>query len=309
LEDKTTPNVNTRLMGDNDYPAHDPRATKKSEGMGYKGREFSYASPKDPWFKRWFVRFMEWVVGRPFLYRMYRRLNEMEATPQNVWGHGLDILNIKIKYDEDQLDKIPPSGPTIVVANHPFGLADGGMLGHLVTRKRDDFFILVNEIISRVPLLKGHMLPVEFSQTEEGKKINQNTKDQTTKRLNNGDCLIIFPGGGVATRSNPFKRESLSEYKWRYFICDRIHEAKCTVVPMYFHGENSFWFHFGSWIHVNLRMSMLLRELKNKRNKTLDVTIGDPIPYSTMEGIKDKVELINYIEAQTMRLRDFPPKS
>ncbi|MBA99311.1 MAG: hypothetical protein CMN34_00115 [Saprospirales bacterium] len=309
MEDKTTPNVNTRLMGDNDYPAHDPRATKKSEGMGYKGREFSYASPKDPWFKRWFVRFMEWVVGRPFLYRMYRRLNEMEATPQNVWGHGLDILNIKIKYDEDQLDKIPPSGPTIVVANHPFGLADGGMLGHLVTRKRDDFFILVNEIISRVPLLKGHMLPVEFSQTEEGKKINQNTKDQTTKRLNNGDCLIIFPGGGVATRSNPFKRESLSEYKWRYFICDRIHEAKCTVVPMYFHGENSFWFHFGSWIHVNLRMSMLLRELKNKRNKTLDVTIGDPIPYSTMEGIKDKVELINYIEAQTMRLRDFPPKS
>ena len=56
-------------------------------------------------------------------------------------------------------------------------------------------------------------------------------------------------------------------------------------------------------------MSMLLRELKNKRNKTLDVTIGDPIPYSTMEGIKDKVELINFIEAQTMRLKNFPPKS
>ena len=296
-------------MGDNGFPAHDLRATKKSEGMGYKGREFSYASPKDPWFKKWFIRFMEWVVGRPFLYRMYCKLNDIEATPQTVWGHGLNILDINVNYDEDQLDKIPPSGPTIVVANHPFGLADGGMLGHLVTRKRDDFFILVNEIISRVPLLKGHMLPVEFSQTEEGKKINQNTKDQTTKRLNDGECLIIFPGGGVATRSNPFKRESLSEYKWRYFICDRIHEAKCTVVPMYFHGENSFWFHFGSWIHVNLRMSMLLRELKNKRNKTLDVTIGDPIPYSTMEGIKDKVELINFIEAQTMRLKDFPPKS
>ena len=120
-------------------------------------------------------------LSKAFLYRMYRKLNDMEATPQNVWGHGLDILDIKVNYDEDQLDKIPPSGPTIVVANHPFGLADGGMLGHLVTRKRDDFFILVNEIISRVPLLKGHMLPVEFSQTEEGKKINQNTKDQTTK--------------------------------------------------------------------------------------------------------------------------------
>ena len=53
---------------------------------------------------------------------------------------------------------------------------------------------------------------------------------------------------------------------------------------------------------------MLLRELKNKRNKTMDVTIGDPIPYSEMEGIKDKVELINFIENQTMRLKDFPPK-
>ena len=53
-------------MGDNGFPAHDLRATKKSEGMGYKGREFSYASPKDPWFKKWFIDIfaIENVTGR-----------------------------------------------------------------------------------------------------------------------------------------------------------------------------------------------------------------------------------------------------
>ena len=91
-------------MGENGFLAHDLRATKKSAGMGYKGREFSYASPKDPWYKKGFIRLMEWVVGRPFLYRMYRKLNDMEATPQNVWGHGLDILDIKVNYDEDQFN-------------------------------------------------------------------------------------------------------------------------------------------------------------------------------------------------------------
>ena len=297
-------------MGENGFPAHDLRATKSRRVWVIKGESSVMPAPKTPGSKNGFIRFMEWVVGRPFLYRIYCKLNDIEATPQNVWGNAWARCSISrstlIKRNWTKSLQVVQrsSWPTI-----PLVLQMEVCLGTLVTRKRDDYFILVNEIISRVPLLKGHMLPVEFSQTEEGKKINQNTKDQTTKRLNDGECLIIFPGGGVATRSNPFKRESLSEYKWRYFICDRIHEAKCTVVPMYFHGENSFWFHFGSWIHVNLRMSMLLRELKNKRNKTLDVTIGDPIPYSTMEGIKDKVELINFIEAQTMRLKDFPPKS
>mgnify|MGYP007000426247 len=70
LEDKSTLTTNARLMGENGFPAHDLRATKKSAGMGYKGREFSYASPRDPWYKKGFIRLMEWVVGRPFLYRM-----------------------------------------------------------------------------------------------------------------------------------------------------------------------------------------------------------------------------------------------
>lgn len=266
----------------------------------YDGHKFTYTSPHDSKLKQWVISTVEYLTGRDYLQNIYNQLHEEDPDPYKVWGSALKKLNIGMDYDASQLDKIPSEGPVIFVANHPFGVVDGVIFCHLVTRKRKDYFILVNEVLSREPIMKGHLLPVDFRGNEEALATNLQTKELTTKRLNDGQCLIIFPSGAVGT--SKFIFGSPKEFQWRRFICTRIHETKCTVVPLYFHGRNSRLFQFVSLFSMNLRLGLLLHEVMNKRGKTIKIEIGDPIAYSEMEKYEDRQELIEFLQERTLSL-------
>ena len=264
--------------------------------------KFTYASPEDGPFKRLMINFVEIISGRNFLQKMYDGLYERpyEPTPWNVWETCLDQLNIGIDWDEEKLKQIPESGPIIFVANHPYGVVDGAILMHLVTQRRKDFFLLINEVLSDEPILKAHLLPVDFRGTPAAKQTNLNTQRATIERLNAGEVLVIFPGGGVATAPKVF--DEVKEFPWRRFISPRIHATKCSVIPIFFHGRNSRLFQLVSKFSMNLRLGLLLYEVMNKRNKTIKVTIGDPIHYPEMEPYQDKQELIDFLYQKTMTL-------
>ncbi len=277
-----------------------PMQNAESNKKGYAGKDFSYASPHDSKFKRFIIRTVEQVTGKKKLQKIYDELHEGEIDPWDVWGEALGKLDIGVDYDQIQVDKFPKTGPVIFVANHPFGVVDGAILCHLVTRARKDFFLLVNEVLSHEPIMEGHLLPVDFRGNKEAMETNLETKRLTTERLNKGEVLAIFPSGAVATALS-FKGP-VQELPWRKFICTRIHETKCTVVPMYFHGQNSKLFQFVSKFSMNLRLGLLLYEITNKRGKTIRVEIGDPISYQEMETYEDRQELIDYLWTRTSAL-------
>ena len=105
---------------------------------------------------------------------------------------------------------------------------------------------------------------------------------------------------GVATA---FQRGGpVEEFPWRKFICSKIHENECTVVPIFFHGTNSKLFHLVSRLNANLRLGLFLRELRNKRGQEIQVRIGDPIPYSEMAPLRNRQRLIDYLYERTMTL-------
>jgi putative hemolysin len=277
---------------------------QKEPGMAeraYSGKRFTYASPEDSAFKRWVITTVEKLTGSNYLQGIYEELHEESPNPFDVWGNALKKLHIKMDFDAHQLEKIPHQGPLIFVANHPYGVVDGAILCHLVTRVRRDYFLLVNEVLAHEPILKGHLLPVDFRNDERALATNLETKRLTTERLNQGEVLAIFPSGAVATSMKLFG--PVEEFPWRRFICTRIHETQCTVVPIFFHGRNSRLFQFVSKLSMNLRLGLLLYEVMNKRHKTIKINIGDPIPYKDMETLQDRQELIEFLKAQTMGLK------
>ncbi|MEO1436017.1 MAG: lysophospholipid acyltransferase family protein [Bacteroidota bacterium] len=281
--------------------AKDLENYKWDDAGAYDGRNLSYASPLDPWFKRNMIRFIETISGRNTILRIYRSLLNEGVTPWDVWGRALEKLDIKMDYDEAQLAKTPKEGPVIFVANHPFGVIDGAILLHLATRVRKDYFLLINEVLSHEPFLTDHLLPIDFRNAPDAKATNEKTKVMTTERLRNGEVLLIFPSGGVATRTSFFSKE-VTEFRWNKFIGDRIHETQCSIMPLYFHGENSWLFHFVSKLSMNLRLGLLLREIFNKRGKTFRIEIGDPIHYDEMKQYGESIPLINYLRERTMAL-------
>jgi putative hemolysin len=271
-----------------------------STEKAYSGHKFTYTSPHDSWLKRGIIGTVENLTGRKYLQQIYEELHEETPNPFDVWENAMNKLDIKMDYDHSQLEKAPKTGPVIFVANHPFGVVDGAIMCHLVTRVRRDYFLLVNEVLSREPIMKGHLLPVDFRGNDEALQINLRTKELTTERLRKGEALAIFPSGGVATAMKFFGE--IQEFPWRRFICTRIHETKCTVVPIYFHGKNSRLFQFVSKFSMNLRLGLLLHEIMNKRGETIKIEVGDPITYDEMEQYEDRQKLIEFLYKRTMAL-------
>ena len=270
-------------------------------GQKNEKERFSYARPEDPLLKRSAIKAVEQLTGSKQLHKIYLKLQEEGVSPTLFWGRALGELSIKADFSEEQLAKIPASGPLIVIANHPFGIVDGAILLDLISRVRSDYFLLINEALAHIPLLQDHLLPVDFRENKLAVKTNLETRRLTSERLARGQALAIFPSGGVATA---FRRGGpVEEWPWRKFICSKIHESQCTVVPIFFHGENSRLFHMVSRMSMNLRLGLLLREVMNKRGKTIAVTIGDPIPYSEMAPMRNRQQLIDLLYQRTMALQ------
>lgn len=265
--------------------------------------KLSYAEDTDPFLKKAFIEGIEFLTGRKKIERLYNEAHEVKGlTHVSLWKTVLDKLEVNIKYDKKQLDKIPKEGPMVMIANHPYGVVDGLTFGYLAALARPSFKILVNGVLQHDHMLEDYLLPVDFRETREAMMININTKNEAIKILKEGGTILIFPGGGVSTADKVFNEPD--DFEWKRFVIKLIHKSKATVVPLFFHGRNSRLFHFASFVSLSFRLGLLLNEIRNKMGKDIKVNIGNPIPYEEMAKIKDRQELLNHLRKVTYSLKD-----
>ena len=262
----------------------------------------SYSNPGDPLLKKAVIAAIELTTGRRKLERLYNAVRNLQLLPSELWGAALQKLDIRMDFDAAQLAKIPKEGPVVFIANHPFGVADGLILGHLVSSVRERFAILVNEVICKEEQLDDFLLPIDFRETKEAMQTNLRSRQETMARLQRGEALAIFPAGGVATSPKVFG--AAQDLEWKRFTAKVIQQTQATVVPIYVHGQNSRLFQMASHISMPLRLSLLLNEIRNKMGKTIRITIGDPITYETLSAATDRQNMLAYLRKMTFALSE-----
>ncbi len=198
----------------------------------------------------------------------YQYLND-----KNFWDEALKILNIK--YHVNNIENIPLYGPTIFVANHPFGILDGLILSSIVSNIRDDYKILINNELSKIDHIKEYLFPIKFGNKKEDVIFNISSKNKSINHLKNGGCLITFPSGEVAT--SKFIFDQPNERKWKPLIGSIIKKSEPKIIPVKFFGQNSKLFQFVGFFNNNLRRALFIRELLNKKNETFEVQIEKSI--------------------------------
>ena len=257
----------------------------------------TYSSPEDPWPKRKLIQSVELLSGRPGLEKKYRQI--VENPPDNIWESMVEKLPLKLSFDEQQLSKVPENGPVIFIANHPFGVVDGIVMGYLVSRLREEFKFLVNAVLCKEQLLNQYFLPVDFNDTRAARQTNIETRKIALECIESGKPVVIFPSGGVATAPRFWMKAE--ELEWKRFVVTLIKRSEATVVPIYFYGQNSRLFQIVSQFSMELRLGLLLNEVRNKVGKKICFEIGDPIAYDRMADL-DKAELLTFLSRQVRGL-------
>jgi len=254
-------------------------------------------------------------AGKQLFLRLVERSNGIERASlrYDAWRSGMagyqgDAMNRLLAACDITLDMrgeawppaCVPGRPLLIVANHPFGLADGVAALALAEQIGRPVKILINADLLRIPEMQRFALPVDFSETRAALQVNAASGSEAIARLKAGETIVIFPAGGIATAKWPLGRAS--DLQWKTFVAKLVHRARADVLPLYFSGQNSWRFQAASQVSMFLRLSLIVPEALRHLGRNIEVCVGSIIPYEQMEGMTDRHELTAYLRRRVFAL-------
>ena len=263
----------------------------------------SYTNPDDTWLVRHFVSSIEILLGRNKIEAVYNNLKDEQFNLTTFFSSALKETKITAKYDLEKLRAVPKTGPLMFVANHPFGVVDGIVLCDMALRVRGDLRIMLHSLLCQDSQLAQFFLPIDFQETKQALKTNIRSKQLALEFLSQDIPVLIFPSGMVST-ADKFGFGTVRDAPWTTFAAKIIREARATVVPIFFHGQNSRKFHVASHIGEPFRMAMLVHEAINKFGKTVEIEIGEPLTWERLAERGGRQQLTDYLYQQVQSLRN-----
>jgi len=254
------------------------------------------------------IRIMENATGRMGLIKRARGYEDELAAGVNFFAIMAERYGLSLDVVGGSLSNIPRTGPLIVIANHPYGILDGLMMGHVMSRTRPDFKVMANSVFSKVPELQENLLPISFEESKPALAMNLATRRTALEYLSTGGTIGIFPGGTVSTAAKPFSYPM--DPNWRGFTARMIAKSNATVLPIYFDGHTSRMFQIASHLHATLRMGLLIKEFRKRVDTPVRIAIGEPIGRDILQPMaKDTTAMMDFLRKATYELAPKPLKS
>ncbi len=286
-------------------PATNPSGGSPEDADGYipyDKRRLSYANTFPHAGKRAVIRTMEWMTGKLRLLRLIRRFErEGVETGQAFWPHALGVMGITLETPEDEIRRIPATGPVIIVANHPHGLVDGMVLAELIGRVRTDYRILTRSLLTGIPEIEQFMIPVPFPHEENAIQKSLEMRRSAMAHLSAGGVVVLFPSGVVAS-SNTWWGPAI-EREWNPFTAKMVVKSGASVVPIRFPGANSRAYQIADKVSATLRQGLLLHEVVHALNRKQRPHVG--LPFDPEEIAKRRTAprvLMEWMRAETLAL-------
>ena len=263
--------------------------------------DLSYAHSAQSRLGRSIIRCLENATGRSALLSRSPNLRTNMHSIQNFWHSIMEGYGVTIDIMQGELGDIPVDQPFIVVANHPYGILDGLVMGSVLAQSGANFKIIANDIFNKAREISDKILPISFKNTREAISLNLRTRKNAITHLSHGGAIGIFPGGTVSTSSKLFSQPA--DPSWRSFTAKMIFKSNALVVPIFFDGNTSRIFQIASHLHPNIRAGLLLREFKLRLDKPVRIVIGKPIPRCRMDLFKnDSRKIMDFLRLETYKL-------
>ena len=223
--------------------------------------------------------------------------------PQFVRGL-LEELDIKLRIDNGQVLDNLPQGAFITVSNHHFGALDGIILIDMIASRRPRYKVMVNMFLNYIKAMRPNFIAVDAMASDDPKKraVSMAGIREVIKMVRQGDPVGFFPAGAVAKVN---WRGRLQDREWQPTVIQLIEKLKVPVIPIFFHGSQSWWFNFLGVVCWQLRTFRHPAEVFRKRGKTFHITVGDPITVEEqMAHMGSEKEFSDFLRRRTYELRD-----
>jgi putative hemolysin len=268
-------------------------------------RDISYSHSAATRGGRAMIRTMENLTGRIGLIKRARGYEKEVAAGRDFWQVMVERYGLTLDVVAGSLDNIPREGPLVLIANHPYGILDGLMMGHILSQTRGDFRILAHQVFRKAEDLNRIILPISFSETKEALALNLATRKLSLDYLGQGGAVGIFPGGTVSTAIKPFAQPL--DPGWRKFTARMVAKSNATVVPVFFDGHTSRLFQVASHLHYTLRMGLMIKEFGKRVDTSVRVVIGEPIDRQEIDArARDAKSLMAFLREKTYELSPRP---
>lgn len=231
------------------------------------------------------------------LNKLYNRNKHLKDTA--FLNALLDDLEIKFEIPEDDLKRLPKTGPYITISNHPLGGIDGILLLKLMLEREPDFKIVANFLLHRIEPLKPYIMPVNPFENHKDAKSSVIGLKETLRHLSDGKPLGIFPAGEVSTYKDG---KLVVDKPWEEGAIKLIKKANVPVVPIYFHAKNSRLFYILSKLNDTFRTAKLPSELLTQKRRVIKVRIGKPITTSEQKEFETLESYGEFLRKKTYML-------
>ncbi len=187
-----------------------------------------------------------------------------------------DEFKMTLRIDNEKVLDNLPEGPFITISNHPFGALDGIALIHIIGSRRPEFKVLVNMFLNQITAMRPNFIAVDpLASNDPAKRaVSVNGIRQALRQLKDGNPVGFFPAGAM---SKTTLRHGLQDRPWQKSVLQIIHRAKVPVIPIFFHGGNSWWCNFLGHACWPARSLRLPAEVFRKVGTEMHISVGDPI--------------------------------
>jgi putative hemolysin len=247
---------------------------------------------------------LEKMLGLSRLDLFYERVTEADPS-EPFLDRTLRLLGVTIDVSDEDLARVPATGPAVVVANHPFGMVEGLVLGAAMERVRPDVRTMANHLLAAMPELRERMIMVDPFDRPESSRRNLSGLRAALEWLRGGGMLVLFPAGEVSHID--FSRRGISDPEWSESAVRLAARVDAPVVPVRFTGNNSALFHVLGLMHPTLRTAMLPHELWNKRGRSVSMRIGQPIDHDILSRFENERAATAFVRNRVYALSGHSP--
>lgn len=223
-----------------------------------------------------------------------------QSDPRLFTDRLLEALGVDWNVSSDVHAHIPPSGPVIVVANHPFGAVEGLVMASQLLRLRSDVRLMANHLLATIPEMRPYLIVVNPFGGEQAARDNVRGLRESLRWVKGGGVLGVFPAGEVAHFR--WRDGRIVERPWNGVVAWLARESGAVVVPLHFRGTNGPLFHLAGLVHPRLRTALLPRELLNKNHRMVEAVMGRGVPAERLGVFDSDPEAARYLRFRTQLL-------